>query len=224
MWTGFRLTDITDMTDMTDKSMPPRDAIVDGAFAVLLEHGLQMVSYDRIAHASGLSRQVVRYHFPDSEDLMVAVCDRMADAYSQALVATAAALNGPSRIEVFLDFYFDLLADQPKPKDDAVYDAMMSLATGSERIQTTLRTQYSLLGHILTHEFLVAYPELEQEAAAELSYLFVALMYGHWKMVATLGLSPSHNQVARQGMERLIRCYVATGKPASDARKIWTQS
>ena len=33
-------------------------------------------------------------------------------------------------------------------------------------------------------------------------------MYGHWKMVATLGFSPSHNSVTRAAVDRLIESYV----------------
>lgn len=51
-----------------------KNIILDGAFATLKKHGLPMISYDRIAEAAGLSRQVVRYHFPDQEDMMVALC------------------------------------------------------------------------------------------------------------------------------------------------------
>lgn len=210
---------------MSDKpaGTSSRNAILEGAFAALNQFGLPMISYDRIAEAAGVSRQVVRYHFPDQEDLMVALCDKLAAAYTEALISKAVHLEGPTRVSIFLDFYFDMLADMPKPKDDAVYDALMSFAAGSDRVRSALVGQYSLLGQVLNHEFRVAFPELTTEAAAELSFLFVSLMYGHWKMVATLGLSEEHNHIARHGMERLIQSYVALGQPATSVGKVWTR-
>ena len=60
----------------------------------------------------------------------VAACDRLADAYRAALIDNAAPLDGPHRLDTFLDFYFNLLDGTRKPRDDVAYDAMMSLATG----------------------------------------------------------------------------------------------
>lgn len=201
-----------------------KNIILDGAFATLKKHGLPMISYDRIAEAAGLSRQVVRYHFPDQEDMMVALCARLASAYSEALISKAVHLTGPSRIDMFLDFFFDIREDMPKPRDDAIFDAMMSFATGSEKVRDALIGQYSFLGKVLAQELRVAYPALSQAAADELSFLFVALMYGHWKMVATLGASEEHKFIARQGMERLIRSFLVNGQHTAAGSSVWMRS
>jgi hypothetical protein len=39
-------------------------------------------------------------------------------------------------------------------------------------------------------------------------YLFVSLMYGHWKMLATLGFSDNWNRVSRETMDRLVGFYL----------------
>lgn len=83
--------------------------IVDAAISALERRGLPLLSYDAIAEEAELTRQAVRYHFPDPQSLMLAVCDRLADAYRNALIANAARLQGPNRLDVFLDFYFNLL-------------------------------------------------------------------------------------------------------------------
>ena len=198
-----------------------RQQIIEGALDALLTHGLPHVSYDRIAEAAGLTRQLVRYHFPEPDDLMLEVCNRMAETYRDALIGTAGQLDGPARVDAFLDFYFDLLEGRPKPSDDSAYDAMMSLATARPRVQDALADQYKLVGQVLSHEFAVQYSELDQRSAEELSYLFVSLMYGHWKMVASLGFSPSHNRIARQAMERLIRSYQQASLPTVENAKPW---
>lgn len=198
-----------------------RQQIVQGAFAALLENGLPHISYDQIAEASGTTRQLVRYHFPDPEQLMLDVCDLLAQGYREALVSLAGQMQGASRVEVFLDFYFDLLDGTAKPRDDQVYDAIMSLSAASLPLKENLRGQYRLVGQVLGHEFAVQYPELDQQSAEELSYLFVSLMYGHWKMVSSLGYAEDHRKVSRAAMDRLIRSYCDTGSHTPDV-KIWS--
>lgn len=199
----------------------PKRAIVLGAFAALKAQGLPMMSYDIIADNAGLSRQLVRYHFSDPGDLMVAVCDYLAECYRDALLAAVTKADTVDRLEVFLDFYFDLLDEAPKPRDDQVYDAMMSLAAGSERVQDNLRTQYGLLGQVLSHEFSLKHPDLDSESANELAYLFVCLMYGHWKMVASLEFDEEHKHITRKAMDRLIRSYVANPGPSAETVSVW---
>lgn len=206
----------------TDNNAKDRkEQIVRGAFDALMKNGLPDLSYDLVAEEAGLSRQLVRYHFPDHESLMVAICDYLAQLYRDALITSAGSLKGPERVEMFLDFYFDLLGNAPKPRDDQVYDAMMSLATRSDVVRNTLAGQYSLLGQILSHEFELQYEEIDRRSAQELSYLFVCLMYGHWKMVSSLGFSNEHRHVTRQSMDRLIRSYENKDLPPSETVRVW---
>lgn len=93
--------------------------IVSGALKGLQRHGLPPLSYDVIANEALATRQLVRYHFPDPDALMVAVCDRLAAGYRQLLVENAARLEGPVRLDMFLDFYFDLLDGVTKPATTA---------------------------------------------------------------------------------------------------------
>ncbi|MEL7459395.1 MAG: TetR/AcrR family transcriptional regulator [Pseudomonadota bacterium] len=195
-------------------------SIVDGAFEVLMAEGLEHLSYNKVAKAAGTTRQLVRYYFPDPDDLMIALCDQIARVYREALIGGMAERQGPDRIALFLDFYFDLLDAPRKPRDDQVYDALLSLATRSDRVKTNLRQQYTLLGHVISHELRQEYPEIPLPACEQLSFVFVSLMYGHWKMVASLGLSEDHKRITRQAMDRLIESYRA--KPvAAECSNTW---
>lgn len=194
---------------MTDETKQKSDLIRDGAFAVLLEEGLPHLSYDRVAQAAGVTRQLVRYYFPEPDDLMLALCDRLADTYREALIEGLAQRENAQRLDLFFDFYFDLLEGARKPRDDQVYDALFSLSARAPRIRDNLRGQYTLLGQVLSHELRAQYPEISLPACGEISYLFVILMYGHWKMVATLGLSEEHRHVTRRAVDRLIDSYRA---------------
>ena len=77
-------------------------------------------------------------------------------------------------------------------------------------------------GQVLCHEFRVAHPSLSLRACEELSYGFVCIMYGHWKMVASLGVSPAHNRVARCAMDRLILGYSLEGATNGNPVTIWS--
>lgn len=183
--------------------------IVDATLKAINEGGLPMPSYDRIAQHAGMSRQLIRHYFPDSEQLMVAVCDALAAAYREALMKGIIQAGSTERLPLFLDFYFNFLAGQglKKPEDDAAYDAMFSLARGSEAVRQNLLEQYSELRQTIAQEVQVSNPGLSQKACREIGFLFVSLMYGHWKMVATLGFSESHNRVTREALDRIIASY-----------------
>ncbi|WP_439533389.1 TetR/AcrR family transcriptional regulator [Polymorphobacter sp.] len=185
--------------------------IVQAAIKTIAAQGVPTPSYDDIAREAGMSRQLIRHYFPDPEALMVAVCDALAASYRECLARGIIAGNTTTRISTFFDFYFNFLAPQGlrKPVDDAVYDAMFALAAGSEAVRKNLREQYDLLHHVIAHEVQIAHPALHQKACSEIGFLFVSLMYGHWKMVATLGLSEDYNRVSRQALDRLIDSYLA---------------
>ena len=183
--------------------------IIAAAFRAIARQGLPMPSYDLIAQEADMSRQLIRHYFPEPERLMVAVCDHLAATYRDCLMKGIIEAKATERLPMFLDFYFGVLAGRglPKPSDDAVYDAMFALAVDSEAIRRNLHDQYNLLQNVVSHEVQISNPRLNQKACNEIGYLFVTIMYGHWKMVATLGFSDSYSRVARQAIDRVIECY-----------------
>jgi AcrR family transcriptional regulator len=194
-----------------------RAAIVQAAFDVLIAGGVQALSFEAIARAAGMSRQLIRHYFNDLETLMTALCDHLADLYRNALIGGVAEIEDKNRLDFFLDFYFDLSSDHRKPRDDQAYDAVFAWAAGSDKVRANLRQQYGLLGQVVAHEIALQH-KLGQEQCGELSYLFVCLMYGHWKMVATLGFAEEHKHITRQAMDRLIDSYAGqTREPVSEA-------
>ena len=204
-----------------DNRKAQRRSIVLGAAKVLQRGGPPLPSYGDIAEEIDVSRQLIRYYFDDPEDIMREVCDYLAEAYRMALVNGVAEMEGPKRLEFIFDFYFDLVEAQPKPRDDQTYDAVMAYAAGSEPIRTNLRGQYTLLGQVLQLEVKMQYPELDLHACAEIAYVFVCLMYGHWKMVASLGLSEDHKLISRRAIDRIIQSYLAQDVAPLGAVRLW---
>lgn len=186
-----------------------RPEILQAVFRVLAREGLPMPSYDVIAREAGISRQLIRHYYPEPTAMMIGLCDRLAAAYRDMMMKGIIASGSTERLQVFLDFYFGFLEGKGlvKPADDAVYDAMLSLAAGSPEIRRTLKDQYTLLHFTISHEVQISFPDLPQRACQEIGYLFVSLMYGHWKMVASLGFPASQHRVAREAMDRIIESY-----------------
>lgn len=184
--------------------------ILRAAFRAIIENGLAAPSYDAIAQAGGISRQLIRHYFPDPEELVLGLCDMLAAAYRDRMMQGIIAAESTERLPLFLDFYFGLLEGQglEKPADDQVYDAVLAMAAGSGRIRRNLHEQYALLRHTIAHEVQISHPSLPQPACREIAYLFVSMMYGHWKMVASLGFSADHSRVARAAMDRIIASYL----------------
>ena len=197
---------------MMSRVMSTKKQIIEGAFGALLSDGLPNLSYDRIAQAAGTSRQLVRYHFRDPDALMVSVCDRLAAAYRETILAGAAkATPDGERLSMLLDFLFDMAEGRDKPRDEQVYDALMARTATSPRVRGALREQSGLLGRVVAHEVRVAHPQLDEAQAGEISYVVVALFYGHWRMVGSLGFSEAHKVVAREAVARVIAAHLADG-------------
>lgn len=179
---------------------------------------MNLPGYDSIAKHGDMSRQLVRHYFPDGDDLMMALCEAMEQVYRDCLVKTAIAAVDGRRLHIFLDFMFDQMAERglPKPKDDSIYDALLVYAGRHEPLRQKLHDGYKLVQMTFAHEIQVTYPDLPQRACRELGYMVVATMYGHWKMVATVGFSEEYTMVARQSLDRLIESYVANYEEPED--------
>ncbi len=198
-----------------------RSQIVAGAAKHLLEHGPPYPGYKEIGESADISRQLIRYYFSEPDELMCEVCDLLAEAYRMALVNGVETLDGPKRLQFIFDFYFDLVDDVPKPRDDQTYDAMFAFSARSDRIATNLRGQYTLLGQVLQLELKMQFPDLSLEDCAEIGYLFVCIMYGHWKLVGTLGVAEDHKLIARRAIDRIITSYATqTHQPIAPV-KVW---
>lgn len=169
--------------------------------------GGPLPSLGQLSAGTDASRQLIRYYFEQPADLLLGVCDHLADSYRMALVKGVEGLQGQARLDFILDFYFDLVEGNPKPRDDQAYDAMMAYAAGSPEVRSALLEQYTLLGQLLALEIKIVHDHLTLDQCGEISYLFTSLMYGHWKMVASLGLAEDHKHISRRAIDRIIALY-----------------
>ena len=195
-----------------------RPEILDALQKAILADGMKLPSYDQIAKHGDMSRQLIRHYFPNEEEMMLALCESLEEVYRDCFVKSAIMSDEVSRLKIFIDFFFNFLSHRGlgKPEDDKIYDALLVYANGSEPLRKKLQAGYELVQMTIAHEIQVTYPELPQSACKELGYLTVTTMYGHWKMVRTIGFPNDYTSIARDSLLRLIESYVNHYEPPRD--------
>lgn len=208
-----------DQSDSPDK----KTRILQAATALIRTNGLQALSFEAVAAEAGLSRQLVRYYYPDLDTLIVALCDHLGNGYRELLVAGIVQVGQVQRLRFFLDFFFDLADGHPMPDDLEVYDSLLACAVGNTDLKNRLCDQYKTLGHVIQHELAIAHPELKGHACEELSFLFVSMMHAHWSFVASLGHTRDHSRLTRSAMDRLIDSYLRDAPTAPVIGRPWAR-
>lgn len=203
---------------------PKRKAEILAAAARLLStKGLQAFSFENIAHEASLSRQLVRYYYPDLDGLIVELCDHLGNTYLEILVKGIVDIGTVERLKFFLDFFFDLADEHPMPGNLEAYDAMVAYSVGSDRLRDRMCDQYRTLGQVIVHELAIAHPQLSMAAREELSFVFVSMMHAHWSFVASLGYSRDHGRLIRNAIDRLIQSYIDAPAERRPVEEPWSR-
>lgn len=197
--------------------------ILTAASVLLSREGIQSLSFENVAKEADLSRQLIRYYFPDLDALIVDLCDHLAAGYRDRLMAGVVTVGQVERLTFFLDFFFDLSEAYPMPPNLEVYDSMVAYAVGSDALKERMCNQYNILGQVMVHELGIAHPDLDRAACEELSFLFVSMMHSHWSFVSSLGYSRTHSRLARKAMDRLIASYVNDQPFVATIEKPWSR-
>lgn len=206
-----------------DAEKEKRTQILMAVAELIRDHGIQAISFERIAKQAGISRQLLRYYFAELDQVIVDLCDLLANRYRERLVAGIVDLGQVQRLNFFLDFFFGLAEGHPMPDDLEVYDSFVAYAVGSDTMKERLCGQYLTLGQVIVHELAIAHPELKGRLCEELSFLFVSMMHAHWSFVATLGYSRDHSLLTRRAIDRLIQSYIADLKPVPGLAAPWAR-
>lgn len=191
-----------------DLAADKKTQILNAATKLLTSKGLQAFSFEAVANEAGLSRQLIRYYYSDHDVLIADLCDHLANAYQDILVAGIVEVGQVERLGFFLDFFFGVAENYPMPDNLEAYDSLFAYAVGSKLVKKHLRQKYETLSQVIVHELAIAYPQLDNNACKELAFLFVAIMHAHWSFVASLGFSSEHNRISRKAIDRLIQTYI----------------
>ena len=184
--------------------------IVQALYKAIQTEGIKLPSFEQIANAGNMSRQLVRHYFSDGDEMALMLCDSLTAVYKDYMTTAVTLVDQTQRLNLFLDFYFGFLSNRglPKPADDQVYDAVLALAISNPKVRENLKTQYILVQMTMAHEIKISHPSLSHDKCSELGYLIAIAIVGHWKMVASLGFDDSYNRVTRESLDRLIESYL----------------
>lgn len=191
-----------------------REAIIRALYDAIRLRGIRLPSFDTIAGEGDMSRQLIRHYYKTPDEMALNLCDALAAVYQDSLLKGVVTVPEHQRLGVFLDFYFNLLASNglPKPVDDQVYDALFALAAVNIDVRKNLKGQYSLFQATLVQEISTSHPGLPETETRELAFAVMSLIYGHWKMVASLGFPTSYHKSSRRLVDRLIRSTVSDSR------------
>lgn len=186
-----------------------RAEIVQALSKALTDDGLSLPSNDAIAAKAGMSRQLIRHYFPDQQEMVTELTESLSSEYKQLLAKALGYVQSGDRLQFLLDFYFGQTDEKmfSKPDDDHIYDVLFAIANQVAVVRENLYQQYNLLKFTFAHEIQIKYADLSQKACEELAALIVSLMYGHWKMIKTVGFSDDLNIIAREAVDRLMQSY-----------------
>jgi AcrR family transcriptional regulator len=96
----------------TSRGRRRREAVLDAAAALFLEHGFHGTSVDDLGAAAGISGPGLYRHFASKDALLMAVLDRIWGQLKPAL-EQAAGLPPEEALEVLLDAHLELALGQP---------------------------------------------------------------------------------------------------------------
>mgnify|MGYP001033812473 CR=1 FL=1 len=92
-----------------DQAERTREAVLDAAVRVFLEHGVARATLEEVARAAGVTRGAVYWHFRDKLDLFLAI-DARARLPGEELLARLGALAGPGLLTELAQALSDGLA------------------------------------------------------------------------------------------------------------------
>jgi len=185
------------------KVKEPRKNILAAALSVLRKNGLPPLSHTSVSEMGDVSRQLVRYYFNTTDEMMFALCSETGDTFQERLERALEDVPGKAKLDALLDF----LCSAQWGENYAAYDAFVSLAAGSPQIRANLRGQFAVIGNVVSRELRAAYPDLDEQWADELSYIVVSQVHGHWRMVGALGFDAAHVGITRKSLRNAIDAY-----------------
>lgn len=180
--------------------------IVRAATQVFIKHGVTPLSYELIATEAGTTQNIIRSFYPDPQDLAIDLCNQLSVRFDERLDLELRTIRKAERLDHLLNFYLDLPSrlNKPERRDDQIITALMALSAKSEDIQQELRNYYQSMQERIAKTIKASFANIKPRHCSDLSFQIVCLIYGHWKMVASLKFSQQQNLIARAAIDRLI--------------------
>ena len=97
----------------TSRGRRRRQAVLDAAAALFLEHGFHGTSIDDIGERAGISGPGVYRHFASKDAVLAAVTDRLWERLKPALTAASAAEDAHEALDILLEAHVAMAIEEP---------------------------------------------------------------------------------------------------------------
>lgn len=120
------------MSKREQQKLERRETIVQAARVLFLQHGIQDVQLQDIAHEAGLGIATLYRYFPNKEQLVLAVSNIITEQMTQDLRdITNATETAYKQLERMLDYYIEL-SDEPEQRFLKFFRALEQYKSGVE--------------------------------------------------------------------------------------------
>ncbi|GIH81243.1 hypothetical protein Plo01_76720 [Planobispora longispora] len=177
-----------------------RQQIVNAFLALICERGLESVSLDDVAAASGVQRSVIRHYMGNRAQLVHDAAATLIERYSELIRGAVGERPGAREIIRYL-FSREWTADADFP--DRAFDELFHEAARDPALRDRLRGAYDLLVELLAAGIRLDRPDLPPDAPAEQIAYQIVCLAEHNAAMQRLGFPPGQAAAAQALARRL---------------------
>jgi AcrR family transcriptional regulator len=186
-----------------------REQILDAVEACMLEHGIEGVTFARVAQRAGMGTSIVPHYFGTKNALMVAMVDRVLGRVQALIDTTVDETEGAELIERLLDVLFGgQLAD---PGVILILDQLCASAYFNEVTRARLVDMYAHFERSAFDALTATYPSAPEHQRRAAAYAVVCLGDAN-SSFRGIGFPRSYDDCARAAARVLLE---SLGDPAA---------
>jgi AcrR family transcriptional regulator len=187
-----------------------REQILDAVEACIIDHGIDGVSFARVASRAGVRTSIVPHYFGSKEALMTAMVDRVLGRVQVLLDTSLDGLDGRRLIDRLLDVLFGgQLSVAPVV---VVLDQLRALAYFNEPTRTRLVAMYQHFEELAVAVLEDVYPEAEPAQRRSVAYALLCLGDANNSFRAA-GFPGRYDEAARAAAVVLLAALVSAPQP-----------
>jgi AcrR family transcriptional regulator len=150
-----------------------RREILDAAEACVLEHGIEGVTFARVAERAGVRTSIVPHYFGSKGALLAALVDRTLDRVQAVLDAAVDGATGRTRLERLLDVLFG--GELAVPRVILVIDQLRASSYFNEATRTRLVGMFRHFDALAEEVLQEAHPDAPAELRRSIAYAVLCL-------------------------------------------------
>lgn len=169
------------------------------------KYGFAESSLERVAEEAGKSRNIIRHYIGNRDQLIAAYVRRVVDKLR--LTATEISTTFPKEqlIPYVLDYLFwEHAGDEQDDPAGRLISELWQTRQNNCAAQQILLDFYRDFEEILTQGLAQLYAQATLAQCRVVAYAIICLAESNWVLL-DLGITRSHNQMARQSVETLLR-------------------